>query len=402
MNKETIYIRRIALAAFFLNLVLASVKAWLAYTSGSSAIRASVIDSTADCVASLAVFLGILISTRKTSRFPLGLYKIENLISVIVSIFIFIAGYEIVRSLFLGMSPGEAHVGLIEVIIMSLSTLIVFLFGRYTLSRGRKNGSPTLIAEGKHRLVDTASSLIVVISTLLSYMGLTAVFGISIDKVAAAAVLVFIIRAGWELLTDGMKVLLDASIEPELLEQASEIIVKHGSVISLKSLMGRNAGRFRFLQAAVTLRERDLPAAHKVADELEAEIHKAIPRVERIIIHYEPEEKEHYCHAAPVLRESDRESGMFGDIEQFSFLFLKKGQDPRITDFVSDDADRRDNLGHSEVKQKGIVTAEWLAEQKVDCLWLEGENLSKGAEHALKNKGIEIKFFMNLREDMTD
>ncbi|MBN2656369.1 MAG: cation diffusion facilitator family transporter [Spirochaetales bacterium] len=391
MNRETVHIRRIAFAAFALNLILASVKAWLAYRSGSSAIKASVIDSTADCVASLAVFLGILISTRKTSQFPMGLYKIENLISVIVSLFIFIAGYEIIRSLFVEESGTAPAVGMREVLIMSLSTLVVYLFGLYTLARGRRNGSPTLIAEGKHRLVDTASSLIVVVSTVLAYFGISAVFGISLDKLAAVFVLIFIVRAGWELLTDGMKVLLDASLEPELLEMASGIIRNHDSVIDLKSLMGRNAGRFRFMQAAVTLKEKELPAAHRVADELEAEIRRAIPRVERIIIHYEPEEKEFYRHALPVADERMRGEGIFGDVPVFAFLSLKKNISPELSDFLSEGVERGNNPGCLAGKQKGILTAEWLGELGVDYLWVNKDQLSKGAEHALKNQGIQIK-----------
>jgi divalent metal cation (Fe/Co/Zn/Cd) transporter len=84
--------RKEALPAFLLNLALALVKAFLANRSGSLAVTAGAIDSASDSVASLTVFGGLLLSTRKTRSFPLGLYKIENLISVVVALFIFLAG----------------------------------------------------------------------------------------------------------------------------------------------------------------------------------------------------------------------------------------------------------------------------------------------------------------------
>jgi len=87
----------VALYAFILNIDLSVLKAIIAFFSGSLAVAAGAVDSAIDSVASLAVLCGLKLSTRKTRTFPYGLYKIENLISVIVSLFIFMAGYEIFR-----------------------------------------------------------------------------------------------------------------------------------------------------------------------------------------------------------------------------------------------------------------------------------------------------------------
>jgi len=60
--------------------------------SGSLAITTGAVDSISDSIASLAVYGGVKLSVRKTRKFPLGLYKIENLISVISALFIFFCG----------------------------------------------------------------------------------------------------------------------------------------------------------------------------------------------------------------------------------------------------------------------------------------------------------------------
>ena len=96
--------------------------------------------------------------------------------------------------------------------------------------------------------------------------------GISIDQIAAAVVLIFIAWAGWELLVDGMRVLLDASIDFETLDQVKRILEGHPMVVKVTSLIGRNAGRFRFLQTSMILRTGDLEKAHQISQILEEEI----------------------------------------------------------------------------------------------------------------------------------
>ncbi len=80
MHEEAVRIQRVALYAFLINLGLAMMKAVLAAVSNSLAVTASAIDSATDSAASLALYGGLKLSTRKTKSFPLGLYKIENVI----------------------------------------------------------------------------------------------------------------------------------------------------------------------------------------------------------------------------------------------------------------------------------------------------------------------------------
>ncbi len=55
-----------------------------------------------------------------------------------------------------------------------------------------------------------------------------------------------------------MRVLLDASIDFETLDQVKRILEGHPMVVKVTSLIGRNAGRFRFLQTSIILRTGDL------------------------------------------------------------------------------------------------------------------------------------------------
>ncbi len=101
-REETRQIQRVALYGLLLNLGLAGMKGILAIASGSLAVAAGAIDLATDAVASAAIYGGLRLSALKSSRFPLGLYKIENLISVFVAFFIFLAGYEVIRRVLVG------------------------------------------------------------------------------------------------------------------------------------------------------------------------------------------------------------------------------------------------------------------------------------------------------------
>ncbi len=78
------------------NIGLALFKFALGTLSGM-AIMADGIHSTSDIVSSLAVFIGLRLSQRKSRNFPYGLYKVENIIAIVSAMAIFFAGYEIVR-----------------------------------------------------------------------------------------------------------------------------------------------------------------------------------------------------------------------------------------------------------------------------------------------------------------
>ena len=171
MNDETKQIYRVAEYAFLLNLFLAIMKAVLAFFSGSLAITASAIDSGTDAFASLVIYGGVKLSTKKTRSFPMGLYKLENVASVLTALFIFIVGYEIIREIFApaGRLP---RISLSYIILLFAGTVATLLFGQYAISVGRKTESPTLIAEGRHRQVDVLSSIVVLVSVILSYFDL--------------------------------------------------------------------------------------------------------------------------------------------------------------------------------------------------------------------------------------
>lgn len=383
-HHETRQIHRLAGYAFLINLGLAAMKGALAYLSGSLAIAASAIDSASDAVASLLIYAGVKLSSRKTRVFPMGLYKLENLASVVVAIFIFIAGYEIVREIF-AATGGPPVVGTIDILLLAAASLVTLVFGQVAITVGRRTESPTLIAEGRHRQVDFLSSMVVLASVVFSYYGIDFEYlGITIDQLGAVLILFFIIRAGWELLADGMRVLLDATIDHATLDTIRDIIRSEPLVAGITRLTGRNAGRFRFIQADITVDTADLQEAHRISERIEADIRHQVKHIETVTIHYEPRPRTHTRIALPLENRDGDVSSHFGEAPFFGFARLRFG------DRTLEKIEIIDNPHQQVETAKGIRVAEWLVAQRIEHVGIKEDISHKGPGYVLSSKGVAV------------
>lgn len=381
---ETKQIHRVAGFSFLLNLLLAVMKTILAIFSGSLAITASAIDSGTDAIASLAIYAGIKLSTKKTRSFPLGLYKLENVASVVIALFIFIAGYEIIREIF-SQSDHLPNISLSYILLLSAATVAIFLFGQYALFIGLRTESPALIAEGRHRQVDVLSSIVVLISVCLNFFDIHfSIHGIGIDHIGAALILIFIIRSGWDLLSDGMRVLLDASIDVNTLSTIREIILSEPMVSEISSLIGRSAGRFRFIQTTITLKTENLETAHRISEEIQQNIQDHVKNIEKVVINYGPEIRTHIHIALPLHDKTGRISQHFGEAPLFAFYHL------RTDDHAIETMEMFENPHQFMDTAKGIRVAEWLVKMEVNHVGIKEDVSKKGPGYVLSNSGIKL------------
>ena len=378
MSEDQSLVEQVGLYALLINLVLGGLNLALAAFSGSLALTASAVDSATDVIASLTVWVGLRISQRKSRTFPYGLYKIENLTSVIVALFIFLAGYEIVRAVLRPEAAGP-RVTIWVIVGTAAGVVIPLLFGRYAVRIGERTGSPSLVAEGRHRRVDALSSVVVLTAVGANYLGW------KVDRWAAIAVVIFIAHAGWELLTDGMRVLLDASLESETLDRIREIIESEPGVVEVQSLTGRNSGRYRFIEAQVRVRMRDIEKVHFLSEGLEARIKEDIGRVDRVLLHCEPRRREFTRYAFPLTDPQGALSEHFGEAPHFALVDLRSERGEEIHREITANP-------HIDVsKAKGIRVAEWLIAQKVDVVLVKESLQGKGPEYAFHDAGVEMR-----------
>lgn len=371
-------LERIGVYSLLVNIGLSGLKLALAAVSGSLALTADGIHSLVDVIASLAVLAGLRLSTRRTRTFPYGLYKVENLVEVAVALLIFVAGYEIIRQAF------TAQVAVVRppyYVIAGVVVAIVtpFLFSRYELRIARATGSPSLLADSRHFQTDVFSSSIVLVAIVGSYFSLT------LDRYAALAVVGFIIWSGWELLLDGMRVLLDASLEPETIDRAREILERAPAVAVVHWVTGRNSGRYRFLEAEITLHTRDLLKAHMVSEELEAELRREIPNLDRVIIHYEPEQRPICRLAVPLADMAGTLAPEFGEATHFALVDTQTAEHRIIRQEIIANPYRTLDKG------RGLRVAEWLVNQKVDQVVTREDIRGKGPGYVFAGADVVVR-----------
>lgn len=370
-------IERWGWASIGVNVVLSLLNLAIAVASGSLAVAAEMVHNLVDLTASVAVLAGLKLSRRRSRAFPYGLYKIENMVAVGVAVLIFFTGYEIVKEAVFA-PPREATVSPWMLGGVVLSAVIPLLFSHFELRAGRAANSPSLIADAQEYRAHVFSSG-VVLAALVGHL-----CGVRLDRWAALLVVLFIGRTGWELLRDGMRVLLDASLEPETLAQVRRIVEADPAVVQVKSLTGRNSGRYRFLEAEVALRVDDLTKAHAVSQRIEQAIREQVPFVERVLIHYEPVARTHICYAIPLADPRGRLSEHFGEAPYFALVTV------RLADGTVEKQEVVPNPHRQVEKAKGIRVAEWLVSQKVDGVLVKESLRGKGPEYVFADAGVMI------------
>ena len=237
------------------NLLLVGIKVLLSFLSGSVALMADALHSSTDVISSITVLAGIKISRRKSKNFPYGLYKVENFVSLISAIFIFLAGYEIVHFVFFKKQSLKVEYLPYAMGGVLLTMAITFAFSRFELKKGKEIGSPSLIADAEHIRTDMLSSLVILVGLMGTW------FGMKLDKVTALLVVIFITKAGAGILIDALRVLLDASIDFETMDRVKTIILTDPQTISINALWGRNSGPFKFIEADIVIKADNLQKA---------------------------------------------------------------------------------------------------------------------------------------------
>jgi cation diffusion facilitator family transporter len=369
-------VSRVALLSLLVNLSLVGIKLLLSEISGSLALRADAVHSAVDVFGSTALILGIFISGRKSRSFPYGLYKVENLVAVIISLLLFFTAYEIGREAAIGTAASAAYGGWVLVAVAAIVP-IPLIFGPYEMRVGEMYASPSLVADGRQFRADVLTELVV-------FAGLAGeLVGLPLDRVAAAIIAVLILRAGWEILVSGMRVLLDASIDSATLRKIEAAIEAQPEVSTVEEVLGRNSGRYLFVEAKVAFRVTDLARAHQASQRIERDIREAVPNVDRVLIHGEPRPKTHLRYAVALADLEGKVSRHFGESPYFALvdLNLKERKVEGQTILANPYKDLE--------KGKGLKVAGFLLSHKPDVV-VGGESLEgKGPGYALAEAGVE-------------
>ncbi|RZN42439.1 MAG: cation diffusion facilitator family transporter [Methanosarcinales archaeon] len=369
--------KKAALISVGVTAFLAAIKFLAGTLSGSIALVADAVHSLTDVISSIGVVVGLKISDREpTKTFPYGFYRAENIVSLFLAFAIIYAGYEIVLTSVEKFTVVSALVNVPYAIMAALlSLLFTLLLSRYKLKVGRAENSPSLIADGEHTRADTYASTAVLAGILGNYAGFY-----FLDPASGIIVSLFVFKAGYGILKDSIKVLLDASIDYESLNRIREITSETHGVGRIQSLAARSSGKFIFIELEIGTKLKDLEQAHQLSDRIEMRIKSEIKNVDRVLIHIEPEDRGILRYAVPCTENNglmSKVSGHFGEAEYFCIFDMQRDDN----DFI--DMRFLKNPFATLEKRKGLKAAELLVANDIDKLITKESILQKSPFYVL-------------------
>ena len=272
--------------------VLLIVKLTIGIASGSVAVSASAIDSLLDMAISLFNFFAIKKSEEKPNEaYQYGKGKIQAIAAVIEGTVITVSGLYIIYMAIEKLIAGsETSLLTPSILAMVFSIIVTYLLVQYLMKISKETGSIVIKADALHYKTDLWSNAAVLLSLGLVYFtdihSIDALFGLGIG--------VYIIYSAYEIIVEGVEILLDKSLEGEIVAELGAIISNHPEVTSYHWLKTRTDGSTNFVEFHMVLRPNMLLLeAHRIADEVEDKIKELDTNKKWVITpHFDPYDDE--------------------------------------------------------------------------------------------------------------
>ena len=284
--------KRATLVSSLVATVLVLVKLVIGVASGSVAVLASAIDSLLDMLVSIFNFFAI----KKAEEHPDEAYqygkgKIQAIAAVIEGTVITMSGLYIIYVALEKLNKGSVTTLLTpSIFAMLFSIIVTYFLVKYLLKVAEKTDNLVIKADALHYQTDLWSNAAVLIALGLVYMtgidAIDAIFGLGIG--------IYIIYSAYEIIIEGIEILLDRALEGNMVADIGEIISQHSEVTSYHWLRTRTDGSTNYVEFHMVLRPNMLLLeAHRIADEVEDKIFLLDERKKWIITpHFDPYDDE--------------------------------------------------------------------------------------------------------------
>ncbi|HIP12216.1 MAG TPA: cation transporter [Arcobacter sp.] len=251
--------------------VLTVLKLTVGIMSGSVAVLASAVDSVLDLFVSLFNYFAISNSEKPAdSQFNYGRGKIEALASVIEGTIITISGlFLLYAAIDKYANDKVSSMGETSIIVMLISLFITIGLVAYLNAVARKTNNMVIKADALHYKTDVWTNIAVIISLVGVYFTSYEI----IDVIIGGGISIYIIYSAYELIEEGILVLLDSSLDEETTNDIKKVLTSEVQVNDYHFLKTRTAGHNNFVDVhlvfdcIITLME-----AHRVSDRIEEKI----------------------------------------------------------------------------------------------------------------------------------
>ena len=268
-------------------ILLTLIKLSIGLLSGSVAVLASAMDSILDMFVSIFNYFAISKSEKGADEiYNYGRGKIEALASVIEGTVITVSGlylfYSAIHKYIVGKSSSYLNESLLVMAISLVITIVLVIYLNYI---AKKTNNMVIKADALHYKTDVWTNIAVLASVGLVYITKIELF----DIIIGGAISIYIVYSAYELIKEGVEVLLDKAVEDEIVDKIKQTLI-HPKITNYHFLKTRRAGKNIFVDVHLVFDMKiSLYEAHSISDIVEEKIKQIDSQVEWVInIHLDP------------------------------------------------------------------------------------------------------------------
>ena len=229
-----------SIVGIVLNVLLAAGKYAVGAIFGAISLQADGINNLSDAISQIVSLVSFKMASKPADRdHPFGHARMEYVGSMIVSFFILLIGWELLR----GSAQkifGEAEktrFSWVMIIVLGISVLTKLWLWYFNTKLSKKIDSTVLRATGTDSLADAVATSAVMVAMLVIKFT-----GFDIDGYMGVAVAVLIFVAGIRVLNETKNSILGSSPDPEVVESIKKVVSEYPDALGIHDMVVHNYG----------------------------------------------------------------------------------------------------------------------------------------------------------------
>ena len=238
MNREKTIVKT-SVIGILANVLLAAFKAIVGFFTNSIAITLDAVNNLTDALSSVITIIGTKIAGKKPDKnHPFGHGRFEYIGTVTISVIILYAGITaLIESIKKIITPEKPDYTPVALIIVAVAVAVKIVLGLFVRRAGIRVKSDSLVASGKDALLDAVISA----STLVA-AGIYIIWGVSLEAWLGAVISLVIIKAGVDILREGISSIVGERVDSRFSNAIKETILGFDDVIGVYDLILHNYG----------------------------------------------------------------------------------------------------------------------------------------------------------------
>ena len=277
----------------FVNMVLFAFKLVAGLVGRSGAMIADAVHSASDFATDIVVLAFVRISSKpRDDDHKWGHGKYETLASLIIGVALFAVGVDILldsAEKIKAVAGGEVlpRPGVIAIVAAAISIVVKEVLYQYTVRRGKKLDSPSVVANAWHHRSDAFSSIGALLGIGMAYF-LGEKWRIA-DPIAAIVVAALIIKVSIDLCRTALAELLEKSLPKDVEAEILSIISSTPNVYKPHNLRTRRIGSDIAIEVHIRVNgDMSVFESHEISKDIERKLRSRFGENTAVAIHIEP------------------------------------------------------------------------------------------------------------------